>query len=244
MRLTAPSSQPSPPIFPTDFPATAEEWQAFCATPSIAGMAGFEAKYVDGSKRISGITDAPARKIIRHYLEHIAWAHEHGKGLALCGGQGSGKTSVLALVAEAWGRKFGVRRHTDPAWRFSPEVPTMLYESGPAFALQHNMIPAESEREMKQAHLKRMCAVDLLLFDDLGSGDLSRNSGPALMTVFEYRITTGKVTCVTINGKLDDLKRVPMMERLPDKLLDVIVRPIPFPATSRREAVPWDEIGK
>jgi hypothetical protein len=230
------------------FPLNDEEWRLFVCLPGMAGMSGIPKKYLTGTPKYPEGTmlkyvDDSVRKMLYIYLKNIADAKEMGKGVIFSGGQSSGKTSCLALIAEAWGRKNGTQKKLS---EWNPHyVPTMKYIQHNEFCNEYNSYPPDSLKLDWREGLKRLSNVDLLLYDDIGAGALTSIGSTNLLSVMESRICNNLVTCFTMNGKLEDLKSTSdgNLRRLAEKLKDALMAPVNFPNVDKREYTAWGDLG-
>jgi DNA replication protein DnaC len=210
-------------------------------TDEIAGRAGFGKRHIGVT--LAGIADNGLRNATYQYLEHIDAMREQGIGIVLGGGRGTGKTSVLALVAEWYGLRFGVCRESgEGSWR--RQYRRALYASMPAVCRMFGIVPSDGEKESWQRHYDELVEVELLLLDEFNSFALGEWGQTHLLNIMDERVSHQRITCLAINGTWRDLEATDnaALKRIVDKLRETLMTPIEFPGASRREFLAWESL--
>ena len=133
------------------------------------------------------------RAIVRGYLDSIAESVVAGRGLYIQGDVGTGKTSILALVAYA----AASAGHSVAYWY-----------AGELFDRLHR----DDQEAIAQA---RHC--DLLLLDDFGVQYAIDWTVTRFDALVEYRYAHGKAMCVTTNASREELSKSNAWRRVYDR---------------------------
>lgn len=182
------------------------------------------------------------------YLEKLLKALNTGHGLLCIGGRGTGKSSVLALVAEVARKTTIVRVQREcvlkcsdgrESWveRRIPWPCRVVYRTMPAIAGFCSSEPYGDAREAWRDDLERMKLVDMLLIDEVGVGEFRGNGEPTFFELIDGRIENHMPTCLAMNGDPRKLGETgsPILLRLLDKLRPVTI-PLAFTGESRRKS--------
>jgi len=140
---------------------------------------------------------ANARPMVGHYLESLPAHVAQGRGLLIGGRPGTGKTSILALIAQrAWDVGFRSVR----------------------FVYAYDLFALFFRRdEESQAEVQRLRGVSLLLIDDFGAAYGADYPEAQFEGLTEFRQADKRATCVTTNLAPLDLKRNPAWARIYDR---------------------------
>lgn len=224
-------------------PMTGEALAGLTTTAGIAGAAGFPREHVGVTlarvEHRSGV-----RETICGYLTRLGTARERGVGLVLEGAMGTGKTSVLSLVAEAEGRGWGM--HEDPAssrhlYEKTPDS-HMHYCTMPrlARALMERVSGPDRQQEWR-ANFAFLCEVPLLFLDEFNTFYLDSYGQDKYFELMDTRLSNARLTCTALNGTLADLRAHPVQGRIIEKMKprSLVVR---FPGESRRTWASLEEL--
>lgn len=158
-----------------------------------------------------GRVPADQRKALRLYCDTIETRMQQGEGMVLGGRPGSGKTSMLALVALAAIRPLydNARLRTYPGERPS------LYFGEQVCYVKSALLFDDLFRDKQDHHLP---SARLMLIDDLGTEWRSEGSWVRFNTLIDARWERRQATVITTNIGLKQLTEDPAMERMISRL--------------------------
>lgn len=154
--------------------------------------------------------DSPESRACRSYAEHFDKFYQGGKGLALTGTVGTGKTFYASCIANALMEKL------------RPVLVTSIsrYVRG-----------MEGEYEKRNEQIDYLRQYDLVVFDDFGIERNTQYMNELVYAIIDGRIRSGKPMIITTNLTLDVLKKtddIPVdTARIYDRILGSCI-PIPF----------------
>jgi len=152
---------------------------------------GFGTRYQ--SAKLEKINIPKVRETVASYISGITDRIAEGKGLYIQGGVGTGKTSILALVAYA----AASASHTVVYWY-----------AGELFDRLHR----QDDEAMGRAH-----RCDLLLVDDFGVQYASDWTVTRFDALVEFRYAHEKAMCVTTNVSREELRANDVWRRVYDR---------------------------
>ena len=152
----------------------------------------WNAKFDEISDYSDGIDDISPRRVVKSYLEKYEEIRKSGTGLLLWGDNGTGKTSIAAVLAKEFRRRYC----------------TVFFVDG--FSLRDVFVQKEMFDE-DQTCWQRAATVDVLIIDDLGKG-IEDNKGfgrRVLDDLIRVRNGNALITIITTNvpPKTDDEKK-------------------------------------
>ena len=157
----------------------------------ILGPLGIGRRYQ--AAELDRIDNDKVREVVWVYLEAISDSIAEGRGLYIQGDVGTGKTSILALVAYTAANA----GHTVAYW-YAGELFDRLHRG--------------DQEAIAQA---RHC--DLLLLDDFGVQYAIDWTVTRFDALVEYRYAHGKAMCVTTNASREELKKSDAWRRVYDR---------------------------
>ncbi|MHB0934883.1 MAG: hypothetical protein ACYC6A_00710 [Armatimonadota bacterium] len=184
----------------------------------------------------AGVALAQVREPIRGFLAaFLARFGEHvraGHGLAFTGGQGSGKTSCLALLAEAAARWIPVER---TQWDSYPRR-AAVYARMPRLCRELSDFLPASERAGWEARYRELTTAPLLLLDEVQAVSDDARSLSLLLDLVDDRVSAKRPIFLAINARWDALTEdaSPLVRQIREKL-EGCTREAPIPKGSRRE---------
>jgi DNA replication protein DnaC len=144
---------------------------------------------------LEGIPSENCRNAVARYCEDIATQVSIGRGLILAGGVGSGKTSILAVIARA-------------AAQARPRLDALFFYAPALFDALH-----KDDREA--VGRARSCA--LLLLDDFTTQYATDWTISRFDALSEHRYSRQLATCVSSNLTLRELGKVETWARAVDR---------------------------
>ncbi len=157
----------------------------------LLGPLGIGERYQSAS--LEKIPSEGARTFVHTYIDSIGANISAGKGLYVQGGVGTGKTSILALVAYA---------------AASAGHSVVYWYAGELF----NRLHRDDQEAMAAA---RHC--DLLLLDDFGTQYAIDWTVTRFDSLIEYRYAHRKAMCVTTNASSEELENSDAWRRVYDR---------------------------
>lgn len=197
--------------------AVSHETELACSLPGLAG------------RRLADVTAGPREALVQ-YLGHLSTAYSRGIGLLCVGGRGSGKTSALGLIAEAY------------RWAPQPGI-GVYYRSMMDLAAHCNAYTHSAdadEQYQRETRLLRTCGV--LLIDEFSVLHLTEKGAVQWYALLDWRLSSDAVTCIASNVDLATLERIAdgsgdtNMLRVVDRMRPRL-QVVRFPGRSRREAL-------
>lgn len=196
------------------------------ATAEYAGHCGFEDEHLGAT--FAGFReyceqhgDAATWKALGRYLRDLGAQTVEGRGWIIEGPTGTGKTAVLALIAEAECLRGGAWHEPDGEAQFrglAERKPRALKVPAVQLADFFNQINHEGEEWARQFALYRI--VRHLMIDDMGTEYLSGTGGNALYQLIDERYTRRLCTHLTLNMLLDELATsAPNAKRIASRIL-------------------------
>jgi DNA replication protein DnaC len=220
---------------PASVNLTSDQLDALAVTRAYAGRAGLPEKFSGYGRSLAWlVTEQPlVYPSIRRYLENIERAVKVGRGLILAGGRGTGKTSTLALIAEAAHRTLTVHEEQQLIYH---EIEKDIKKYRTVYILRSiqtqyermtRLAPflsrftygADAQRE-QDSRFNLLQTVPFLLIDELGLGEFRNDAESLFFEIIESRIEAALPTCFAMNGTIDELHSTAnsTMLRLLDKL--------------------------
>lgn len=155
--------------------------------------------------------------VITRYLLRLPEMVAKGRGLALCGGQGTRKTGTLALLAQAvytflpppFAGEGGLARPEPVIYRRMPRLLRFLgqyvgFEQQPAW----------------DTEFRQLCRVPFLLVDEFHVHTGGDRGADMLLELMDIRSTAPVVTCFALNGLWRELTNSPhpVLRQIREKL--------------------------
>jgi DNA replication protein DnaC len=186
-------------------------------TEQRAGRVGFHRRHWGVAfARLTEWWEAPMWRAFARYLAQLEPLAAEGVGLIFEGTVGAGKTSCLALIAEAEARRLGDVPMGPLAWKFGERSPRLLYLTMPEladFLLQRN---TDEDWERRFDRLKEL---RVLFLDEVGTEYLEPFGLNRLFVLLDHRTQNNRVTHLALNGRMEELARTAVGARLYDRLL-------------------------
>lgn len=147
---------------------------------------------------------------VGRYLCDLAAQTAAGRGLILQGPTGTGKTGVLALVAEAEWQRYALSKaeNPDPEWALPKECrkPSKV-QFIPAVELADLLIQRKRDDNYLYSSINDLIYCDHLLIDDFGSEYMDGYAFNRFYKLIEDRYTNRRCTHLTVNMDIDDYAR-------------------------------------
>lgn len=216
---------------------TGEALAALTATREVAGAAGFRQEHLGVTLAgvDAGHDPSKVRAALADYLGALPRAAERGLGLVLEGGMGTGKTSALALIAEAAGRTFGLYDAASCSGLYPTYRPQVRYLLMPQLArfLMERVAGVEGQTRWRDEFdiLKR---AKFLLIDEFNAFYMDEYGTDKYLELMDERFSDRRVTCVALNGALADLRGHAIQARIIEKMKPKMIL-LRFPGASRRQ---------
>jgi len=169
----------------------------------------------DGVSDVSDSKEGKSpRDILTRYLRQIESMREQGLGMLLWGANGTGKTSIAAIIAKEYRRRFN---------------PVLFIEA----ASLKSLVVSKEHFDEDETYWQRAMSVDVLVLDDLGKGTQdSTGFGERLIDeLIRTRNANKLVTIITTNavprGKgeaLTDILKPSTLHSLKEHVMAIHVR--------------------
>jgi len=176
-----------------------------------------------------------ARRLLEAFLREFGALTGRGCGLAFTGGQGTGKTACLALIAEACVRWLEAPKATP--WE-SPR-PVVRYTRMPQLARRLADFVPGRETDAWWSEYERLQSCLVLLIDEFSVFTEGDRAGGMLLDLIDYRVSQRLPVFVALNARWDALRddQSWTLAKCREKL-EGAVREIVIPGGSRRTA--WE----
>lgn len=183
----------------------------------------------------AGVELAQCHPLLREALEgycggfagHVAL----GRGLAIWGGQGTGKTAGLALIAEAAHRWLEGPEPT--GWETAQWAPARYVRMPRLVRYLGDFLPA-SERAGWDQRYRELCRCGVLLIDEAQAMPTDRGCA-LLLDLIDERVSTRRPVCLAMNADWQALRddQAPLLRQIREKL-EAGCREVAVPGESRR----------
>jgi DNA replication protein DnaC len=170
-------------------------------------------------------------KFLETFPAHIAQGH----GLAFTGAQGTGKTAILALIAEA-------SIQTIPMPEYQPMGESrkrVRYVRMPWLCRQlSDFLPASEKAGWTQQY-ETLCSCNVLLIDEAHVVPHDDRATSMLLDLIDRRVSECRPVFLAMNARWDDLRNYDsaLLRQIREKL-SAVVREVVIPGESRRKA--WE----
>jgi hypothetical protein len=174
----------------------------------------------------------PIRGFLAAFLADFPAHVKAGHGLAFTGGQGSGKSSCLALLAEAAARWIHVER---TQWDSYPRR-AAVYARMPRLCRELSDFLPASERAGWEARYRELIQCPILLIDEVQAVSDDARSLSLLLDLVDDRVSARRPIFLAMNARWDALRDdpSPLIKQIREKL-EACTREAPIPKESRRE---------
>ncbi len=143
--------------------------------------------------KLEDITGEPIREIVAEYIARIRQHVYEGQGLLITGGVGTGKTSILRLIAYAAARA---------------AINVSFAYAGALFDNLHN----DKGEAVDDYH-----RAELLLLDDFGVQYVTPWTASRFDALMEWRYANKLAVCVTTNIPPEELRKQDIFRRVVDR---------------------------
>ena len=176
---------------------------------------------------------ADAIRPMEVYLSRFAEMVKNGYGLVFSGRQGTGKSGMLALIAEAAARL--LPRPEENRWGSYQKRQAIYCRMPILLRFLSDFLPA-SERVGWQRRYDEMLTAQVLLIDEAHVVTGDDRSCSMLLALIDTRIDARRPTYMAMNARWDSLRKDPskLLQQMREKLSDMN-REILIPGESRRQ---------
>jgi DNA replication protein DnaC len=180
-----------------------------------------------------------ARKVLLYYLAHYRELAEQGYSLALTGAQGTGKTAVLALIAEAAHRYLPLPVYNQ--WE-TTQTRLVMYQRTPLLMrMLSDFLPARERTGWEQQY-QELIRCRVLLLDEFHVVPDNDRASSMLLDLIDTRISEARPTHLAMNARWQELRtdKYPKLLQAVREKMEATTRELVIPGASRRTPWGWE----